>query len=273
MPARAPRPTLTEQCPPPPELPEVLSALLAAYHPDPPRPRPERDMLDAVIRIILAQQNTSAVAQRQFDTLKAVYPRWEAALADGEDGMETVLKRAGGGLARIKAGYIHGVLSHLETTRGTLHLGDLHDLNDEQARALLQGLPGVGQKTASLLLLFDMLRPAMPVDTNIERWLKRLEWVPERWSGEKVERWFESALNTGLPGPTPVPNAVGGNDDPSGAALPADWATRAALHVAGVRHGRQTCRPRSPACRTCPLLEWCPSAPIFLAAQENRSPD
>ena len=268
MPARAPRATLTEQVPPPPELPEVLTALLAAYHPDPPRPRPERDVLDAVIRIILAQQNTFAVAQRQFDTLKAVYPRWEAALADGEDGIETVLRGAGGGLVRIKAGYIRGVLSHLETTRGTLNLGDLHDLDDTQARALLQGLPGVGQKTSSLLLLFELLRPAMPVDTNIERWLKRLEWVPERWSGEKVERWFERALEERLPGGTLFPNGVGGNN-PSEAGASADWATRAALHVAGVRHGRQTCRPRFPACRTCPLLDWCPSAPLFLAAQEH----
>lgn len=224
--------------PPPDWLPEVISRLQAEYHPDPPLPRPERQVMDALIRTLLSQQNTSAVATRQFSALKSAYPRWEAALLDGPDGIEAVLRAAGGGLARVKAGYIHGILVHLDERLGTLDLSAVRKLDDQEARTLLEGLPGIGMKTASLILLFDLLRPALPVDTNIERIARRLELVPHHWTPEKVERWFDAAVRR-------------------------DWAERAAFHVAGVRHGRLTCRPREPRCDRCVLLSLCPSAALL----------
>ncbi|MFD1730555.1 endonuclease III domain-containing protein [Deinococcus malanensis] len=244
MPPRASRPPLHEQTPPPDWLPEVIARLRAEYHPDLPLPRPERQVLDALLRTLLSQQNTSTVAARQFAALKAAYPRWEAALLDGPDGIETVLRDAGGGLARIKAGYIHGILAHLHEHLGTLDLAATRQLNDQEARNLLEGLPGIGMKTASLVLLFDLLRPALPVDTNIERVAKRLELFPQRWTAEKVERWFD-------------------------AVVPREWAQRAAFHVAGVRHGRLTCRPREPRCDRCVLQDLCPSAAL-LGPSETR---
>ncbi|MFC4636932.1 endonuclease III domain-containing protein [Deinococcus hohokamensis] len=245
-----PRPlplALHEQVPAPRWLPEMVTRLLAAYHPDPPQPRPERRVLDALVRTLLSQQNTSAVASRQFEALKAAYPRWEAALLDGPEGIEEVLRAAGGGLARIKAGYIHGILAYLDTALGTLDLGAARDLDDTGARALLEGLPGVGMKTASLVLLFDLLRPALPVDGNIERVAKRLELVPPRWSAEKVERWFDGVIER-------------------------DWTLRAAFHVAGVRHGRLTCRPRDPRCDRCVLRDLCPSAALLGPSAPLRVP-
>ncbi|MFC6748613.1 hypothetical protein [Deinococcus aquaticus] len=41
------------------------------------------------------------------------------------------------------------------------------------------------------------------------------------------------------------------------------WAARAALHVAGVRHGREVCTARHPRCDTCVLSDLCPSAAIL----------
>ncbi|MFC4425652.1 endonuclease III domain-containing protein [Deinococcus navajonensis] len=231
-------PALHDQVPPPPWLSEVVSRLLGTYHPDPPLPRPERRVLDALIRTLLSQQNTSTMAERQFGALRTAYPRWEAALLDGPEGIAEVLRAAGGGLARIKAGYIHGILTHLEAALGTLDLGAVRGLDDAGARRLLEALPGVGMKTASLVLLFDLLRPALPVDSNIERVAKRLELVPPRWNAQKVEHWFDAVVAR-------------------------DWAVRAAFHVAGVRHGRLTCRPRNPRCDRCVLRDLCPSAALL----------
>lgn len=232
------RADLLSLCPPPEHVPEVVARLIAAEHLDPPVPRPVLDPLDGVLRVILSQQNTNAVAQRQWEALTFTYPRWEAALLDGPEGIEATLKAAGGGLARVKAAYLHGILAHLEETRGELSLRFLRDLPDDEARAALEALPGVGLKTASLVLLFDLIRPALPVDGNIERTLKRLEFVPPNWSAERTERWFDRVV-------------------------PREWALRAALHVAGVRHGRHTCLPRNPRCPACPLLDLCPSAPLL----------
>ncbi|RJF73901.1 endonuclease III [Deinococcus cavernae] len=192
-----------------------------------------------MIRAILAQQNTRRVASRQWETLKTVYPQWEAALADGPDGIETTLKQAGGGLTRMKADYLYGVLDALAQSRGELSLRFLRELDDREIRRALEQLPGVGMKTASLVMLFDLLRPAMPVDGNIERWTKRLELVPARWNANKVEGWFDEAI-------------------------PRDWETRYALHLSGVDHGQETCKSQKPLCAACVLREWCPSAALFL---------
>ncbi len=220
-------------------MPEVLTRLRQHYLPTLPAPRRFAEPLNGVIRVILAQQNTRRVASRQWETLNAVYPRWEAALADGPDGIEATLRQAGGGLTRMKADYIYGVLHALAESRGELSLRFLRDLDDTGIRRTLESLPGVGMKTTSLVMLFDLLRPAMPVDSHIERWTKRLELVPARWNANKVEGWFDEAI-------------------------PRDWETRYALHLSGVDHGQETCKSQKPLCAACVLREWCPSAALFL---------
>ncbi|MDB5044322.1 MAG: Fe-S cluster assembly protein HesB [Deinococcus sp.] len=242
--AGLPKPTLAEQQPPPADLLEVASRLRERYLPTLPAPRRSPEPVEALIGTILSQQNTSIIARRQFAALKISYPQWEAALADGPDGIEGVLRGAGGGLARVKADYIYNVLYTLEETRGTLSLQDTHDLNDAEARALLESLPGVGMKTASCVLLFDMARPAMPVDTLIGRIAARLEWVPARWNAVKVEHWFDEVL-------------------------PRDWASRYGFHVSAIRHGRETCRAQRPLCGECVLQSLCPSAGVFLAGSST----
>ena len=242
--APRPRPSLAQSRPPPPYLGEIVSRLRGRYLPTLPAPRRWPDPLAGVLRTILAQQNTRAVATRQWEALTLTYPVWEAALLDGPDGIEATLRRAGGGLTRIKADYLYGILAALEQARGELSLRFLHDLGDDEARAVLEGLPGVGQRTASLVLLFDLVRPAMPVDTNIARMAARLDLVPEAWSVGRTEAWF-------------------------GQVIARDWETRYALHLSGVRHGHETCTPRRPLCGRCVLRDLCPSAALFLEGQED----
>lgn len=217
----------------------VSDRLEAQYLPGGPAPltgRPET-LLAGLIRTILGQQNTRAAANRQYAALRESYPRWEAALLDGPDGIEGTLKAAGGGLHRSKARHIHALLEALDDT-GTLSLEGLRDQTDAAARARLEALPGVGRHTASLILLFDLHRAAMPVEGNLDRLARRLEWVPDGWTAARVVRWFD-------------------------AVTPPTWAARAALHVAGVRHGREVCTARHPRCDTCVLSDLCPSAAIL----------
>lgn len=225
--------------PAPAQLPEVTALLRRVYSPQPAQLRRPDEPLGALIRILLAQQNTATVTRRQYAALQAAYPHWEMALLDGPDGLEATLRGAGGGLTRIKADYIYQLLHQLDEGRGSLSLRFLYDLPTQEARAALQAFPGVGQKTASLFLLFEMGRAAMPVENNIQRVLKRLEWVPASWNLNKSEHYLA-------------------------AILPSDWEYLYHFHLAFIRHGRQICTAK-PSCAQCPIQEFCPSAALFLA--------
>ncbi|WP_425148136.1 endonuclease III domain-containing protein [Deinococcus sp.] len=237
-----PRPSvpLSRQHPAPSQLPEVSRRLRERYLPQPPAARVSREPLDGLIETILSQQNVAVITRRQFAGLKAAYPRWEAALQDGPDGIEAALRAAGGGLARTKAAFIWNLLRQLHEQRGHLSLNELRGMNDAEVRTLLESLPGVGPKTASCVLLFDLARPAMPVDTHIERIARRLELVPFKWNAVRIERWFSEVL-------------------------PPTWSERYTFHVSTIRHGQQVCRSQRPLCAGCLLQDLCPSAGVFLA--------
>lgn len=217
-----------------------MAALLAAHDfgPEGIELTPNPEPLDGLIRLILAQQNTWPAAQRQWDALRAAYPHWEAALLSEPEDIEAVLRGAGGGLARSKSRAIWGLLHRLAEERGRPSLRFLRRLPSAEARAALQALPGVGQRTASLLLLFHLAQPAAAVDGNIERLLWRLEVVPPTWKADRQEQWLEGVL-------------------------PIDAPFRAAFHRAGVRHGRTVCTRKAPNCPACVLREWCPSAALL----------
>ena len=236
------KPSLLEQHPVPPQLTEVARRLRERYLPDPPLPERSAEPLDGLIKTILSQQNLGVITRRQFGGLKAVYRNWESALLDGPDGIEAALRAVGGGLIRLKADRIWNVLHMLQEERGLLSLQDTKEMDDAQVRTLLEGLPGVGPKTASCVLLFDLARPAMPVDTHIERISRRLELVPAKWNAVHIERWYEQVL-------------------------PRTWQERYTFHVSTIRHGQQVCRSQRPLCAECLLQDLCPSAGIFLSSQ------
>ena len=223
-------------------LKKVAARLLKRYGRHAPEPvigsdpaSSNEDPIEGLIETILSQQNIGVVTHRMYNALKTAFPKWEIALEAGPDIITHVLEASGGGLARIKAGYIHRVLAQILELRGDLSLEFLRELPDRDVRNFLEALPGVGPKTASCVLMFDLERPAMPVDTHIHRIAKRLEFVPADSSAPQAETWFATHL-------------------------PNTWAGRYEFHVNAFEHGRATCRSQRPNCRECVLEDLCPSA-------------
>lgn len=70
----------------------------------------------------------------------------------------------------------------------------LHDLTLERALAILTSLPGVGRKTAGIVLLSVFNKPIMPVDTNVLRAAKDLGLAGKKDSADKVSRELEDVL-------------------------------------------------------------------------------
>jgi endonuclease III len=217
-------------------LTEVAARLLRRYGRHAPAPTSSHDdPIEGLIETILSQQNVGIVTRRMYAALKTAFPNWEIALLAGPDVITHVLEASGGGLSRIKAGYIHRALTTILEVRGNLSLEFLRALPDRDVRDFLESLPGVGPKTASCVLMFDLERPAMPVDTHVHRIAKRLEFVAANSSASQAEAWFDTNLAR-------------------------DWAGRYEFHVNAFEHGRATCRSQRPRCRECVLEDLCPSA-------------
>ena len=192
---------------------------------------PRFDAVSELVFTILSQHNSDLNAFRAYDSLRDAFGEWEhVAEADPEDIARVIWN---GGLSRIKAPRIKAVLQDIRERRGSLDLDFLAEMPLEDAKAWLRELPGVGPKTAAIVLSFALGMPAMPVDTHIHRVSRRLGLIGPKVTADQAHDILESSV---------PPELV------------------FALHVHIIAHGRQVCRARRPLCDRCVLSERCPSA-------------
>jgi endonuclease-3 len=198
-------------------------------------PPPRR--LDPVSELVLAvlSQNTSDRNSRPaFAALRRHFASWEEMAAASEEEIAEAIRQ--GGLARIKAGRLKAILEEIERRTGKLDLEFLRALLPAEARAWLRALPGVGPKTAAVVLLFSLGKPALPVDTHVHRVAVRLGLIPPGTTREKAHELLEAL----------VPQAG-----------------FYSFHLYLLEHGRRVCRARQPRCPLCPVSSICPSYGVF----------
>ena len=106
---------------------------------------------------------------------------------------------------------------------------ELRELPVEEARKKLIELPGIGVKTADVVLLMYFNKPTFPVDTHIARITKRLGYL-ERYDYESIRRFWMKVFK------------------------PSDYLE---AHLLLITHGRRTCRARKPLCSGCVIREYC----------------
>lgn len=204
----------------------IYTLLLERYgHPD---WRPDFAPMDELILTILSANTADVNSGRAFERLKATYPDWQAVLDAPLDELTEVIRPAG--LGPTKAPRIQAALRRVLAERGAFDISFLTDLPVEEGLAWLTQLEGVGHKTASIVLLFCFGKPAFPVDTHVQRVTQRL----------------------GLAGPKDDPARIKALWE---ALAPADWFYP--LHLNLIRHGREVCHARKPACDLCPLQPHC----------------
>ncbi len=195
-------------------------------HFGPIRWRPRGDLLSLLVGTILSQNTSDINRDRAFAALKERFPTWEEVLNAPLEEVERTIR--GAGLYRQRAKRIREILHRIKEERGELSLDFLRDLPPEEAHKWLLSLPGVGRKTAAIVMLFGLGAPYFPVDTHIKRVTRRLG----LWDGR---------------------------GDPHDALAPLVPRGREyELHLHLIRLGREICRPRGPRCRECPLKDLCP---------------
>src|SRR3990172_86038 len=128
--------------------------------------------IDELVSTILSQNTNDINRDRAFDSLRATFPTGEA-VRDAKT-KEVIKTIRPAGLANQKGPRIQQVLRAITKERGSLNLDFLAELPVEEARAWLMKFKGVGPKTAAIVLLFSLNRPAFPVDTHIYRVTGRL---------------------------------------------------------------------------------------------------
>ena len=149
--------------------------------------------VDELVCTFLSQNTNDINRDKAFQAIKAHYANWEEVRdADPQEFIQ-VIRIAG--LANQKGPNIQQALRKISEKTGQISLDWLKELPVEEARQWLLSLKGVGRKTAAIVLLFSLGKPAFPVDTHIFRVSGRIGLRPVGLSIEKAHDYLEAAAD------------------------------------------------------------------------------
>jgi endonuclease III len=184
--------------------------------------------LDELVSTILSQNTNDINRDRAFIALRTRFSNWEQ--VRDADPAEVVNAIRVAGLANQKGPRIQTVLRQITEQRGSLSLDFLRQWSTDEARAWLMQFNGVGPKTAAIVLLFSLEKPAFPVDTHIYRVTGRLGLRPAELTVEQAHVYLEHLIAPESYGP---------------------------FHLNLIHLGRTVCHPRRPECTICPVQTLC----------------
>jgi endonuclease-3 len=227
MPVKARRPKAIRLSPAERQRIHAIFEILAR---DRPNPKTElefkrNDPFTLVVAVALSAQATDKSVNKATGPLFEVADTPAAMAELGEEGLIPFIRTIG--LYRTKARNVIK-LSHI--------LLDQYGGKVPLERAALESLPGVGRKTASVVLNELDVEPAIAVDTHVFRVAHRL-----KLAKGKTPDQVEAELM---------------------AKVPEEFLTRA--HHLLILHGRYICIARKPRCAQCPVAALCPSRELFL---------
>jgi endonuclease-3 len=192
--------------------------------------KPKCDPFETLIVTIISQNTADRNTERAFENLSKQFEVTPQALSEAETSkLEACLHV--GGLYKSKAKTIKTV-SKIILEKFHSSLKPVLSLPLDEARKTLMELPGVGPKTADVVLLFVANQPTIPVDTHVNRVSKRLGWAPANGGYEDVRLRLQSLFD------------------------PKDYL---AVHLLLIAHGRKYCKAMHPLCPECPVNDYCPS--------------
>ncbi|MDF2535422.1 MAG: nth [Bacillales bacterium] len=175
--------------------------------------------LQLLIAVVLSAQCTDALVNKVTPALFSKYPNLEDFIEAPLEDIEEAIRRIG--LFRNKAKFIKQLTLIIMEDFG----GEIPSKMED-----LMKLPGVGRKTANVVLSVWFGVPAIAVDTHVERVSKRLELCPKKASVLEVEQTLMRK----------VPKNI--------------WSK---THHLFIFFGRYHCKAQNPKCAECPFSDFC----------------
>lgn len=193
-----------------------------------PEPKGELEYVNAytlLVAVVLSAQATDTGVNKATRPLFKVVDTPEKMVKLGLEGLKEYIKTIG-----LYNGKAKNVIALSEILIAE------HNSEVPGTREELVKLPGVGRKTANVVLNIFFGQPTMAVDTHVFRVSNRTGIAPGK-NVEEVEAKLEKAV-------------------------PAEFAVHA--HHWLILHGRYICKARSPECHRCPVLDLCPFGKTFM---------
>ena len=184
--------------------------------------------LDDLILTLLSQNTNDINRDKAYDRLRTKFPTWEQVANATKEEIKECIKVAG--LGESKSSRMKIVLDTIKEKFGKYSIKELRNWESEEIRSFLTSLPGIGIKTAGVVMVFDLGKPAFPVDTHLARISKRLGWAGEKTPPDKIQEYLEATLPQ---------ERFGG------------------AHLNLIEHGRHICNAKKPKCNECPLKKYC----------------
>lgn len=193
---------------------DINKGLLERYgEPDDPV---EMSGVDYLVETILSQNTNDINRDKAFKNLKETYEDYEQVENADKDELIDVIRVAG--LGNTKAGRIQESLRIIREKSGEYSIDFLDDMSVEDAKKWLTAIPGIGPKTAAVILCFHFKKPIIPVDTHVHRICKRLGLIPVKASRTKAHDLLDEI----------VPDEL-----------------KYEFHILLITHGRKTCKARN----------------------------
>ena len=195
---------------------KIISTLTQHYHIFP--PLRFTDLYQLCVAVVLSAQTTDRQVNMVTPVLFEKYPDFESLAKAHVQDVEQLIK---------PTGFYHNKAKHIIEMAQTILTR--YNGNVPNTREDLMKLPGVGRKSANVILAMGFGIPAMPVDTHVARVAFRIG-----YSDSKKPAAIEEALMNSIP--------------------QKDWVS---AHLLFIFHGRAVCSARNPKCSTCPVISYC----------------
>jgi endonuclease-3 len=220
-------------------LSEVYGTQIAYFH--------DLDPLSELVSALLSHRTKNSNSGKAFHNLRNTFGDWGNVLnAPTEDVQAQITPCT---WPEQKAPRIQEVLRLIKERHGSLTLDFMANIEVSEARKWLENLPGVGPKTSAAVMSFSSLRAkALPVDSHHFRVAVRLGIIDAKIGEGKANRVLE-------------------------ALLPKDFTAQDTFdhHQVMMRHGQKVCFHYRPNCKSCVLLDICPTGQTLITKEVNKA--